>query len=288
MKFLINAQRKALRKGEYVVADEESGEWILDTDTVEGAKEVTVAMLKGICEANGIHSAKGASRTDMIANLTTNLPNLDIPEQNTMTQTAIIKEIVAHAGANRKPGSDADVFEVDVFTQCIERLNKDGITFKIKQLGKLVQQEIAEQGLIMSNTQRKRAVYEICDKAKFRPTEWEQMEKMLERVTKEVADTDHARAYSLVKRYLKDNEIAMPKRKKADKLSYRQRVIAFMIENSPVSTEALTAFALKNKKDAASVERLESLRETIDTAFQAGVKSVTEEVEEEETEEEAA
>jgi hypothetical protein len=58
-------------------------------------------------------------------------------------------------------------FEVEVFTQCIQRLNEEGITFKIKQLGNLVKKEIAEQGLVVSTAQRKELAFAVLEGMSF-------------------------------------------------------------------------------------------------------------------------
>lgn len=275
MKYLVAGDRKVLRKGNFVSADESVGEFIFDDETVEDMKEVTVDVLKSICRNNNIPMGKNPTRGDLIINLTKNLPTLELPEQNTMSQSEVIKSIVAEAGANRKPGSDPDAFEVEVFTECIQRLNAEGITFKIKQLGNLVKKEIAEQGFIITNAQRKDQINAILTEAEFRPEEWDEVEAMIERLTKEVGDTERGQALSAIRRYLKAEEFELPKRTKKAKKAFRDRVVDFMIANSPVADDALLAFVIeagKKEEDAPKVvERLESLRKTIDAAYAAGL-----------------
>lgn len=284
MKYLINAEKKVLRKGEFVKADEPAGEFIfLDNDAA--ADGITVDDIKTMCEANGIRYSKNANKADLFANLISNLPKLNVPEQNKMSQSDIIKSIVTEAGQNRKPGTDPDQFEVEVFTECIQRLNSEGITFKIKQLGNLVKKEIAEQGLIITTAQRKEQVNAILTEADFNPSNWDEVEEMIERLTREVGDTDRKQALGSIRRYLKANELELPKRAKAAKVGFRQKVINFMVANSPVTDDALKAFIVGEGKEAEEADkvvgRLASLRETINAAFAAGAASAGGAVEEE-------
>ena len=276
MKYLIAGDRKVLRKGDFVHADESAHEFIYDTSTVDDDKDVTVAVLKSIAENNGIHINKNANRGDLIHNLNLNLKLLELPEQNKMSQSDIIKSVVEEAAANRPDGVDNDQFEVDIFMACIDKLKDEGVTFKIKQLGNLVKKEIADQGLMITAGQRKELISDILTKADFNPTEWDEVEAMLEKLVKEVQDTERGQALAGLKKYMKDNELEMPKRAKKAKVAFRQAVINFMIENCPVSDEALLEFiTAADKKDPEKVvERLSSLKETIDQAFAAGVDSV--------------
>lgn len=286
MKYLIAGDRTLLRKGKFVKADEESGELIYDDETAEHDSLLTVDVLKAIAKANGISVGK-ANRDGIIAILTENLPKIEnIPEQNKMSQSDIIKEIVTAKGAERKPGDDADAFEVEVFTECIQRLNKEGITFKIKQLGNLVKKEIQEQGLVVTNAQRKEQIAAILTEAEFKPETWDDVEAMIDRLVKEADDTDRKQALSAIRRYVKANEdMEMPKRTgKASKQSFRDRAIDYMIANSPVSEAEMLVWVVdeggKKPDDAEKiVNRLTSLRETIDKAYAAGKASMSAESE---------
>lgn len=278
MKYLVNAEMKVLRKGAFVKADESAGEFIWD-DKVATVDDRTADELRKMCSANGFHSSKNSNKHDLFENITNNLPNLDIAEQKTMSQSDIIKDVVTQAGANRKEGMDPDAFEVEVFTECIQRLNADGITFKIKQLGSLVKKEIAEQGLIITTAQRKEQVNAILTEADFKPANWDDVEEMMDKLISEVSDTDRKQALSSIRRFLKANEIEIPKRAKAAKVSLRQQAINYMISNSPVEQADLVAFLVEAGKTeevaTKTAERLQNLQSTIDAAFAAGVASVS-------------
>lgn len=282
MKYLIGGDRKVLRKGMYVKADESIGEFIWDDDTIGELAGLTVDVLKSICRQNAIPMGKNANKKDLMSKLTKILTTLEVPEQNTMSQSDIIKSVVSTAGGERVEGSDPDAFEVDVFTQCIQRLNKEGITFKIKQLGNLVKKEIAEQGFILTSAQRKEQINAILEEGEFAPEEWAEVEAMSLVLIQKVGDTDGKTALGAMRRFLKSKELEMPKREKKARESFRQRVINFMVDNSPASDEALLEFVTEAKRPDPEkvVERLGGLRDTINQAFAAGVKSTSDEPEE--------
>jgi hypothetical protein len=278
MRFLIAGDRKVLRRGPFVKADASAHEFIYDTDTVEEMKEVTVAVLKSIAENNGIHVTKNATRADLIQNLNTNLPSLKIPEQNTMSQSDIITSVVAAAAANRDPSIDPEMLEINIFTACIQKLNEQKVAFKIKALGGLVKKEIAEQGLLISSSQRKEELTAILEEEKFAPTTWEQVEAMVEHLTKKVSDTDSSQALSGIKRFLKANERELPKREKVSKAPFRVRMAQFLAKCSPASDAAIMEFIKASKrpdpeKDFERVNSKNGLREIVDMAFAAGLSA---------------
>jgi len=272
-KYLINSDHKAIRRGEYVEATSD-GEFILDTETMEDNKDLTVSALHKIAEANNIKAPKNSSRADLIENITTNLEKSKMPEQNHPTQSNIIKGIVEEEGEHRDADTDSDEFEVAVFTRCIEKLNELGITFKIKQLGSLVKREIAEQGLVVTNTQRKEMVFDILESGGFNPETWDDVQQVIEHIVAEVNDTDHKQALSAIRKYAKVNEIELPKRstRKKSSGSFRSQAIQFMIENSPCSDETLMEFVVEaDRADPEKVvARLSKLRDTIDEAVAFG------------------
>jgi hypothetical protein len=214
----------------------------------------------------------------LIENLTLNLEKQKMAEQNTPTQSDVIKEIVTEHGENRQEGVDSDEFEVSVFTACIQKLNELGVTFKIKQLGNLVKNEIAEQGLVISNAQRRDLANEILQGSEFSPETWQDVEDQIENLVAEVQDTDRKQALSLIRKFCKTNEIELPKRSSGSKKSaggFRQRAINWMMENSPASQEDLLQFVSDagHKDPEKATERLLKLKDTIDTCVKFGRES---------------
>lgn len=274
MKFLLNTEKKAIRRGEFVKADQSAGEVIMETGAITDDKEYTVAVLHEIAKANSIPAPKNSSRADLIENLSTNLEKMKMAEQNTPTQSDIIKDIVTQAGESRVEGTDSDEFEVSVFTTCITKLNELGITFKIKQLGNLVKNEIASQGLVVSNAQRRDMANEILEGEGFNPETWDDVEAMLETLTTEVQDTDRKQALSILRKFCKTNEIELPKRTAAKKAvgGFRKQAIDFMIQNSPCNEADLLAFVTDSgrKDPEKTTERLLRMKEMLDSAVDHG------------------
>jgi len=271
-KFLINVSgNKAIRTGEYVEAS--STEWVYDTDNIVDSDK-TVAELKELAEANGLSVKSSWNRAELITNINQHFTRLDLPEQNKMSISAIIKEIVTSCADSRDPSEDSDAFEIDILTQVINRLREDEIAFKIKPIGGLVKKEIIEQGLVLTATARKEAVFDMLSEAGFAPESWSDVEEMVNHITEKVADTTEAQAINICRKYCKSAEIDFPKRTKPAKLPFRAKMIKFLIENRDADEEAVTAFLSENDKEK-SLGTAMKLKEVIDQAYDAGAASVS-------------
>lgn len=271
-KFLINVSgNKAIRTGKFVEAS--SSEWVYDTDNVVDSDK-TVADLKELAEANGLSVKSSWNRAELITKITEHFNRLDLPEQNKMSITAIIKEIVTACAETRDPSEDSDAFEIDILTQVINRLREDEIAFKIKPIGGLVKKEIIEQGLVLTATARKDAVFEMLGEQNFAPESWSDVEEMVNFITDKVADTTEAQAISICRKFCKAAEIDFPKRTKPTKLPFRAKMIKFLIEHRDADEEAVTAFLAENEKEK-SLGTAMKLKEVIDQAYDAGAASVS-------------
>ena len=265
MKILFNSDQKAIRAGEFVEANNNIGEFIIDTesDIIKNNQDWTVALLHELCAANGIRANKKANRSDLIECFFNGLHRLELPRQDQPTQSAIIRDIVAECGKNRN-GEENDAFEVSVFTQVIQKLNAMAIGFKIRSLGALVKQEIAAQGLIVSMSTRREAADKIIEDFDCDFATWEAVQPLVDKIVEEVPDTTVSQAMTCLRRWCKQKEIELP-RKAAGRKSisgYRNSVLEYMIANSPVEEEALHVFIRDKfpqrkdpKKDAARFMR---------------------------------
>lgn len=272
-KYLFNGKNKAIRTGEFVEATVD-GEWIMDTATAADDRDLTMDSLKSIAEENGLTVKSSWNRGELLKHIEDHLERLDLARQDKMPISAIIKETVAECAESRDPSEDSDAFEIDVLTQVINRLREEEIAFKIKPIGGLVKKEIIEQGLVLTATARKDAVFEILSDAQFAPEEWEEVEAMIDRIKSEVADTTHQQAVALCRKFCKAAEIEFPKRTKAKKLPFRQKVINWLLENRDASDEDVEAFLAEHEKEK-SLNSTLKLREVVNQAFDAGVKSVS-------------
>lgn len=273
-KFLINGSNKAIRTGEYVEATSD-GEWIFDSDEAANDRELTSDYLKELAETNGLTVKSSWNRGELITKLNEHLERLDLPAQNKMPISAIIRETVAECAESRDVDDDSDAFEIDVLTQVINRLREDEIAFKIKPIGGLVKKEIIEQGLVLTATARKEAVFEILGEEGFNPESWQDVEAMVEKLTAEVSDTNYQQAVSLCRKFCKNAEIEFPKRSKPKRIPFRQKMITFLIENRDAEDSVIEEFLAEHEKEK-SLGSAKKLREVINQAFDAGVKSVSE------------
>jgi hypothetical protein len=274
-KFLINGSNKAIRTGEYVEATSD-GEWILDSDTAADDRELTADYLKEVAETNGLTVKSSWNRGEVITKLIEHLTRLDLPAQDKMPISQIIRETVTACAESRDADEDSDAFEIDVLTQVINRLREEEIAFKIKPIGGLVKKEIIEQGLVLTATARKEAVFEILSAESFAPETWEDVEEMVKRLTEEVSDTNDQQAVSLCRKFCKNAEIEFPKRSKAKRVPFRQKMITFLITNREAEDSVIEEFLAENEREKSLGSALK-LREVINQAFDAGVKSVSDE-----------
>jgi CheY-like chemotaxis protein len=271
-KFLINGSNKAIRTGEYVEATSD-GEWILDSETAADDRELTTDVLKELAETNGLSVKSSWNRGELLTKLVEHLTRLDLASQDKMPISQIIRETVADCAESRDVDEDSDAFEIDVLTKVINRLREEEIAFKIKPIGGLVKKEIIEQGLVLTATARKEAVFDILSAESFAPESWEDVEAMVETITEQVSDTNQQQAISLCRKFCKNAEIDFPKRSKAKRVPFRQKMITFLIENRDAEDSAIEEFLAENEREK-SLGSAKKLREVINQAYDAGVKSV--------------
>ena len=271
-KYLMNDSNKAIRTGEYVEATSE-GEWIYDSEAAADDRDLTTDTLKKIADVNGLTIKSSWSRGDLITHLNQHFERLDLPTQDKMPISLIIKNTVTECAESRDPAEDSDAFEIDVLTQVINRLREEGIAFKIKPIGGLVKKEIIEQGLVLTATARKDAAFEILGAENFSPETWEDVEEMVGHLTQELSDTTYQQAVSLCRKFCKAAEIEFPKRTKAKRIPFRQKMINWLIDNRAATDEEVEAFLAEHEKEK-SLGSAKKLREVINQAFDAGVKSV--------------
>lgn len=283
MKYLIDgSSRKAIRKGPFVAASGSDGEFVWNTETVADAEAVTVAVCKAVAEANGVVLKKSYKRDEIITHVNAGLDKLEgLPEQNKPPVSKVIKDVVTRCAETRDASEDSDSFEIEVLTEVIQELRSHKIDFKIKSIGGMVKKEILEQGLVLTSSARKEQANKILSDEDFNPEEWKDVEEMRDRLVQEVQDTTSSQAMSIIRRFCKDGEIAMPKRTKEKAKPFRDQMIDFLIENSPATEEQLKTF-LASKEKESSLGTAQKLQKVVDLAFEAGVASMSDPDEDEE------
>lgn len=220
MKVLINNNFKALRRGEFVSANSEAGEFIMDT---ENSEEMTVATLQEVCLANKIEFGKKDKKSDLLSKIETGL--IKLPEQSKMSETQKVKEIIV---AGVAAGKSDDEMLIEIVTS--------GIPFKLA--GRLFKKEMEEGGHRISASKRKESIEEILAEAEFEPATYQEVSDMVARIVKEVNDTDDKQAMKAIKAYMKEKELEVPKPEKgeAPRGGLRSRFCGWFSEN-PAATD---------------------------------------------------
>lgn len=235
MKILINANFKALRTGDFVVADTEAGEFLFDSETA--AEEFTAALLSDIADANKVKVGSKDNKDAIVEKIITNPKILELPVMSEKTDSQKVAEIVA---AGVEAGKDDDSILIEIV--------QSGIKFKVA--GKLFNKAMQEGGYRITTKERKAQCREILVEAEFAPETYDEVEEMLERMIGEVNDTTTSQAFSIMKSYAKEFEIELPKPAKKPKGTIKTRAMAFIAANLDAGEEQFSAWIEEQgKKD---------------------------------------
>jgi len=221
-KFLIDSNFKLTRKGEFVVADEEAGEFILDTESVD----YSAATLKEVATKNKIKIPSKANKEDIVSILEDKLNLIKkVPEVNKMTDTQIAEEII-EAGHETKTDDEMLVQIVNA-----------GVSFK--NAAKLFKTVMEAKGYRIAAKDRATAAAKILDEAGFDPKKWDDVDKAAANLVREVADTNTKQAMNLLKKYAKTNNIELPKKEKSEKApgGFRGKLLDFVATNALSATD---------------------------------------------------
>ena len=243
MKYLINSDFEVLRKGEYVEANENAGEFILDTEV----DEPTGAVIEGIAEANHLpitHSAKVAAKRERLFNQLAEMP---LSEVNEMTDSAKVKAIVS-------AGVEAGKSDNDMLVEIVN----SGVSFKAAT--KLFKQAMEEGGYRINAKKRAELAAEILAKNDFAPATYDEVKEMAEHIIKEVPDTTNAQALAAIRKYAKENSIELPKPEKkgggrSRSNSMRGRAYTWMVNNYNASDADLKKFIMEENEKPENVYR---------------------------------
>lgn len=195
MKFLINDNFKAIRRGAFVEANADNGEFIFNTDSHD---DLTVATMKEIGASHGIKIPSKAKREEVVALLSEKLSNIKIAEVNKMTDTQTVEKIIEEGVANGK--SDDEML--------VEIVNA-GVSFK--NAGKLFKSVMESNGLRITTKERMAKANEIMEAADFTPTTVDNVKGMVKKLCDDIADTNEKAAMAAIRKYAKANDITLPK-----------------------------------------------------------------------------
>ena len=220
MKFLINDSFKALRSGEFVVADSSADEFIFDSENTD---DLSVAAMIEISEGNGFLLKKG-KKDQIVKTLVDQLTSLELPEMNDKTDSQKVEEIVA-------AGVEAEKDDEEMLIEIIQ----SGVKFKAA--GKLFAKAMEAGGFRITSKARKAEAREMLVDAEFEPENYDDVKKMCELICEEVNDTTTSQAFVIIKGYCKEFELELPKPTKEKKSGLKGAILAWIVGH-PTSPEA--------------------------------------------------
>jgi len=243
MKYLINANLKVIRKGEFVEASEVAGEFIYD-DIQNG---LTVATLRGIAEANNL-KLKGKKHDELVESIAVELSTLKIPEVKNMTDTQKATKIIEDGVA---AGKSDDEMLVEIV--------QSGISFK--SATRMFKQIMEEKGLRVSTKDRVESATKVLTDIDFAPKTYADVKAAIKKLCDEVADTNEKQATIAIRKYAKAKEIVMPKAEKGEKKvgsagGFKGKMLEWMVGNADSADLAgFAAWMTKNKRKESMTKR---------------------------------
>lgn len=232
MNYLITNGFVAIRKGEFVKADEQAGEFIYDSTTTE-KKQYPIGTLVEIASANKIEVDENAKKADIILALNDGLEALKLPEQNKMSDTDAVKQIV-------QAGHEAGTSEDEMLVQIVQSGVKFGNAMK------MMKQAQEDLGLALSPKARYEKSHGIMEGAGFSPETHEDVANMASVLTNEVQDTNEKQALAAIRKYCKEIEVELPKKPKAEKTTgwagIHTKVYEHILANPDTTDDALREF----------------------------------------------
>lgn len=250
VRILLNADFTALRQGKFVKADESAGEFIYVTNE---PNEFTKGQFLDIAAANGAKVSKDAKRDKMKEVVEQHLLSLNLPEIAKMTDQDTAKEII-------EEGFNAGLDDDAIMMKMVEA----GISFM--KTSKLFKQITEESGLRLSNKARGEQIKEllaeidlanVADGREDGNLTGEDVQKTVDHIVQEVADTNEKQALSAVRRHLKALKLEIPKmRKKSTGAGgFAARADQWMLENVAAETSVLVEWLEEQGKSEAQVKK---------------------------------
>jgi hypothetical protein len=233
MKYLINANFVAIRKGEFVAADNKAAEFLLDS-TDQTLKR---AVLLEIAKANKIKLSTKLSVADSYELLDEELSKMNIPEQNQPTESQKVLELV-------KVGHAAGKTEDQILCEIIVA----GISFK--KAGKLYAQAVVDAGIAVNTKDLKTRAGEIMTTAEFKPSTHAEVETMAKTIKKEFPKAEDGQISSVIRRFLRAGNIEIPATPKGQRgaTGFRKAAFDWMLANPTAEDSAFVAWAVKDKE----------------------------------------
>ena len=190
--------------------------------------EYALATLKEIAKANSI-SVQARNTKDFKDELCSKLSTtvkiareVQAVEKAIETVTTIIDE-----------GHDSKTDD-----QMLLEIVNAGVSFK--DAGRLFNKVMTEKGYRISSKNRKEEVKKILKSKRFNPKTWDDVEKVISIVTKEVSGTDEKQALSTIRSLCKEKELELPKKPKTAGAGPSKKLLDFMVEHAGSTIEEFT------------------------------------------------
>lgn len=245
MKTLINDSFKALRTGDYVKADIDAGEFILDTNVDDPS--ITKAALTEVANANDI-KISGKTKAEILDSLEVGLEAMNLPEMNKMGDSEKVLEIVT-------AGVEADLDDDTMLIKIVQ----SGIKFSAAN--KMFKAAMETGGFRTAMSKVKELAREILVGAEFNPESHSDVSEMVGNLVLEINGSDEKQALKAVKAYCKEFEIELPKAKKEPKGPMLERVQNWIVANPLATVTDLTKWLEDQGKNEKLVARYSQLLE---------------------------
>lgn len=260
MKYLINANFVAIRKGAAVEASAKDGEFIFDSNN----QELKKAQLEEVAKANKIKIHPKLSTADIYAEIDEELSKMtNIPEQAQKTESQRVEEIVK-AGHGKKSED-----------QLMVEIVQAGIGFK--KVGKLYTQALEKLGLKVNTKDLFTGAGEILAAANFAPKTAEDVEAIAKKIAAEYPKAEIGQINQVIRRYAKANKIELPKVEKGTRgaIGFRKTAFDWMVANPLAKTADLVKFITEEKgKDEKVAKRYAEMFEFAKTYAKAASEPV--------------
>jgi hypothetical protein len=240
-KYLISSSNKAIRKGEFVTSSD--GEFIIDTENLD--KNIHKQNLVDVAEAHGFKINPKAKQAELLTELAEQLSTLKLPEQNEMTDTQKVEQIV-------KAGFEAGKTEEQMMVEIVNA----GVSFK--SAIKLYKAATESLGLATSAKERSEKaaaiIKEVTAGVEPKDVTAELISTLVTRIATEVKDEDEKHAMVYVRKYAKEHNIELPKAEKAAGRAsgvsgLRAEAHEWMKANPTASEKELAAFITSKGKE---------------------------------------
>jgi hypothetical protein len=222
---------KPLRKGEFVKANVEAGEFILDTSDPRTCNK---AACLAIAKRLAIKGATQMKDVQLFAAISEKLLSINLPEINKMTETDKTLEIV-------KAGKAANQSDDEIIIAIVQ----SGIGYK-KALN-AYKSALETLGLIkkdMPKKDRDEAIAKALAKEKFAATEYQAWSDRAEKFVASMEGVTFSGAYASIKAYAKEHELEAPKKPKGAKVgsgSQIKKLVVWMLNNLKATEEQWAA-----------------------------------------------